>query len=209
VSRLTLSFKGKVLKVYPVLPGEMFIGHDAGCKIHIDSLAVEPRHARLFTEDNVTVLEDLGSEGGTFVNQAPVEKHTLQHNDTVRVGKHTLTFSFQEHVELQPEPEVPTVAPAIEEPGDAPQDVRPAWLQIMSGQNLGKTISLNRSMTNLGKPGVANAVIARRQDGYFLSHLEGKQPPLVGDKPIGDETVKLDDGDVIQIGNIKMQFYFE
>ena len=70
-------------------------------------------------------------------------------------------------------------------------------------------MSLNRSMTNLGKPGVATAVITRRNEGYFLSHLEGEKTPLVGDTPIGSHSVKLCDGDTIQIGNVKMQFFLD
>ena len=89
------------------------------------------------------------------------------------------------------------------------QASKQGWLQILNGQNLGKTLSLNRSMTNLGKPGVATAVITKRGDGYFISHLEGKFPPTVGNESIGDRSIKLKDGDTIKIGNIKMQFYLE
>ena len=91
---------------------------------------------------------------------------------------------------------------------DSPNN-KQGWLQILNGQNLGKTLSLNRSMTNLGKPGVATAVITRRHDGYFIAHLEGKKTPKVGENAIGEHSVKLEDGDTITIGNIKMQFYLE
>jgi hypothetical protein len=84
-----------------------------------------------------------------------------------------------------------------------------AWLQILSGHNLGKNLSLNRALTNLGTPGIQTAVIAKRNDGYFLSHLEGENPPKVGDSPIGDKSWPLQDGDIIQIGNVKMQFYYQ
>ncbi len=53
------------------------------------------------------------------------------------------------------------------------------------------------------------AVIAHRNDGYFLSHLEGEASPKVGDTSIGDKAWQLNEGDVIQIGNIKMQFYLQ
>jgi hypothetical protein len=32
---------------------------------------------------------------------------------------------------------------------------------------------------------------------------------MVGDNAIGEHSVKLEDGDTITIGNIKMQFYLE
>jgi len=218
VSKLTLSFKGRVLKVFPVVQGDMYIGSDPECTVHIDSLAVQPRHARIHTQGNDSVLFDLESPDGTFVNQQRVDEHRLKDGEIIRVGKHTLTFSFEEMLESEIEAQTPappaaaepTVAEQpVEETPAATHDNRQAWLQIMSGQNLGKTLSLHRAMTNLGKSGLVTAVIARRSDGYFLSHLEGDVPTRVGDQPIGDKVHKLQDGDIIQIGNIKMQFYYE
>ena len=79
----------------------------------------------------------------------------------------------------------------------------------MTGHNLGKTISLSRNMTNLGTPGVQTAVVAKRNDGFFITHLEGATPPLVGNTSIGEKAYRLNDGDIIQIGNVKMQFSLE
>ncbi|MDH3947944.1 MAG: FHA domain-containing protein [Gammaproteobacteria bacterium] len=226
MSKLTLSFKGTVLRVFPVLKGSMLIGSDPKCTLHIDSLAIEPQHARLDTQGDTTVLVDLDTQAGTFINNEPIKKQMLKDGDVIRVGKHLLTYQY-ESVPLQDEePSVELDTQELElmpEAADtlsggsnqaAPEKVndegkRLAWLQIMNGQNLGKTISLNRSMTNLGKPGVATAVITRRNDGYFLSHLEGDKPPLVDEKPIGTHSHKLIDGDTVQIGNIKMQFFLD
>ena len=213
MSKLTLSFKGQVLKVFPVLKGSMMIGSDPSCTIHVDSLALAPQHARIDTQDQTSVLVALESESGTFVNQEKIEKHLLKDGDLIRVGKHTLNYQYEEDVNMAAVDDVVTL-PDKEEfippaPQEKPEGERQGWLQILNGQNLGKTLSLNRSMTNLGKPGVATAVIARRSEGYFLSHLEGDHPPLVGEKQIGEHTLKLNDGDTIQIGNIKMQFYLD
>lgn len=89
------------------------------------------------------------------------------------------------------------------------QEKTQGWLQIMNGANLGKTMSLNKSMTNLGKPGVSTAVITKRPDGYFISQLEGEHPLLIKNEKLGSSSQQLIDGDTIQIGNIKMQFYLE
>lgn len=197
MSRLTVSFKGTVLQVVPLRQGEMTIGSDPGCDIHIDSLAIEGRHASITTTGSDSVIRDLGSPGGTFVNNARIQEHTLKDRDLVQVGKHTLGFTQD--------------ARAVEEfklePKAAPK--KTAWLQILSGQNVGKTISLNRKMTNLGKPGVQTAVIVHRNDGYFLSHLEGEQVPTVDGQPIGDRSWQLKDGDKIQMGNVTLQFYLQ
>lgn len=224
MSKLTLSFKGRVLKVFPVLQGEMHIGSDPSCTLHIDSLALAPRHARVDTRGIETTVVDLGSADGTFVNNNRIERQVLKDGDVIRVGKHTLGFEFDEVIQDAPLPE-----PQVEEiPADDAEAMtsgmqsglhsglnsglhkaQTGWLQILSGQNLGQTLSLNRSVTNLGKPGVATAVIARREDGYFITHLEGPVPPTVNEQAIGSEPHKLEQDDVIQIGNIKMQFYYE
>lgn len=211
MSKLRLSFKGKTLKVYPVPEGELLIGSDPACTVHIDSLAVAAQHARLVTRQGTTVLHDLGSEAGTWVNQNRVAgEQPLQGDELIRIGKHTLTFLYEPPLPVEADsPGLLSDLPAATASGSTVATPRSAWLQILNGQNLGKTLSLQRAMTNLGKPGVARAVIARRPDGFFLSHLEGTTPPLVSEQPIGDTAHRLHDGDVIQIGNVRMQFYFE
>jgi pSer/pThr/pTyr-binding forkhead associated (FHA) protein len=204
----------------------MLIGSDPKSTVYIDSLALQAQHARLDTQGDTSVLVDMDTEAGTFINSKPIKKQMLKDGDVIRVGKHLLTYQY-ESVQLQdqePSVEIDTqeleLAPEVTQTSDVDSDKttpeklndegkRLAWLQIMNGQNLGKTISLNRNMTNLGKPGVATAVITRRNDGYFLSHLEGDTPPLVDNKPIGTHSYKLIDGETVQIGNIKMQFFLD
>lgn len=213
LSKLTLSFKGQELKVFPILRGRMVVGSDPGCTLHIDSLAIQPQHAEFVTEGQSTVLKDLDTPDGTFVNQEKVREVTLKDGDLIRIGKHTLTYSYaeipEEMAEHQPVMEsAPVMAEADDPEPSVELDKRLGWVQIMNGQNLGKTLSLKRSITNLGKPGVATACITRRNSGYFISHLEGKRPPQVGNSPV-EQPTKLNDGDTITIGNIKMQFYLE
>jgi len=230
LSKLTLSFKGTVLRVYPVLAGSMTIGNDPECTIHIDSLALEARHARIDTQDGTSIIMDLDSKGGTYVNNERISKHMLKDGDIIRVGKHSLSYEFEPSLpdeetltmeidlardiphasDSPPAPEPPPAeSPSAESAAEMPEGKRRAWLQILTGQNLGKTLSLNRSMTNLGKPGVATAVVTRRKGGYFLSHLQGEKYPVVGDRPIGEHSVKLNDGDIITIGNVQMQFFLD
>lgn len=224
MSKLTLSFKGKVLKIFPVLQGDMFIGSDPACTIHIDSLAVQPRHARVHTRDNISTLHDLDTPTGTFVNQTRINEHNLHDGELIRVGKHSLTFSFEPEINTEGTflaATNPTSTPPVKHPDTRPTDPEQvnsraqsepppkAWLQFLSGNNLGKTLSLNRALTNLGKPGMVTAVIARRNNGYFMSHLEGQHRALIDNHPLGEKAHKLTDGDIIQIGSIKMQFYLE
>ena len=218
MSKLTLSFKGKVLRVFPLHQGVTEIGSDESCLIHIDSLAVEPKHARIETHGSDSILFDQKSDEGTYINQTRITEHKLKDGDVIRIGKHNLLYTYEEVSQLDANESSTSIDihPVMEELETREQQEKfqtqaskQGWLQILNGQNLGKTLSLNRSMTNLGKPGVATAVITKRGDGYFISHLEGKFPPTVGNESIGDRSIKLKDGDTIKIGNIKMQFYLE
>ncbi len=223
MSKLTLSFKGRVLRIFPLQQGVTLIGSAPDCNVHIDSLAVEPKHARIETHGQDAILFDLSSTDGTFVGNEKVSEHKLTDGEIIRVGKHTLMYNFEEASELHANEsstsiDILPLAEKLEEEEQVAEPETPpnesdienktqGWLQILNGQNLGKTISLNKSLTNLGKPGVATAVITKRPDGYFISHLEGKRTPKVGSEEIGDQSVKLEDGTVITIGNIQMQFY--
>ena len=223
MSKLTLSFKGQVLKFYPIQPGSMLVGSDPSCDIHIDSLAVDPQHLQIDTEQQTSRIKSLSQETGTFINREKIDTHQLSDGDNIQIGKHTLSYTFEEIPEEEMLQAINNVdvnlsgsiqQPAIAEPEqDSPPEPTPAkkqdgWLQIMSGQNLGKTLSLHRSMTNLGKPGLATAVISHRENGYFISQLEGKLPLQINSEPT-DQPTKLNPDDIIQIGNVKMQFYLE
>lgn len=227
MSKLTLSFKGKLLKYFPLREGETLIGSDPGCAVFIDSLAVQPQHASLTLDGDSAVLRDLNTPDGTFVNGSRIDgEHPLKNGDNIRVGKHNLFITLEpalaseaveeivaapppEEEETPAEPVQAAVAPEPEierytfAPTHTPRD---AFLQILNGQNLGKTISLKRNLVNLGKPGVQLAVIAHRNGGFFLSHLEGDSPTLVDDQPIGDKAWQLQDGNIIEIAKVRMQF---
>lgn len=84
-----------------------------------------------------------------------------------------------------------------------------AAIQLLSGGNAGKELELTKTLTTLGKPGVQVAVIARRPHGYFITHVEGAQFPVVNGKMLDAQAHPLADHDVIEIAGIKMEFFFK
>ena len=92
MSKIILSMDGRVLKEYPLAKERLTIGRKPENYIHIDNLAVSGRHAAVVTILNDSFLEDLGSTNGTLVNGNPVQKHFLQNNDLIEIGKYKLTF---------------------------------------------------------------------------------------------------------------------
>jgi pSer/pThr/pTyr-binding forkhead associated (FHA) protein len=98
----------------------------------------------------------------------------------------------------------PTAAP---KPTTAPQ--RNAALQLLSGPNAGKELDLTKPLTTLGKPGVQVAVITRRPQGFFITHVEGASFPVVNGKALDAQAHALNDHDVIELAGIKMEFFFK
>ena len=82
-------------------------------------------------------------------------------------------------------------------------------IQVLNGANAGRELELTKSLTTLGKPGVQVAVIARRPQGYFITHVEGPTYPTVDGQQLGTQARPLADHDVIQIGGIKMEFFLK
>jgi pSer/pThr/pTyr-binding forkhead associated (FHA) protein len=97
------------------------------------------------------------------------------------------------------------VAPAA--PAAAP--ARQGAIQLLSGANVGKELVLTKALTTLGKPGVQVAVITRRPQGFFITHVEGATFPVVNGKALDAQAHPLNDHDVIEIAGTKMEFFYK
>lgn len=84
-----------------------------------------------------------------------------------------------------------------------------AAVQILSGPNTGKELELVKNLTTLGKPGVQVAVLTRRPHGYFITHVEGANYPVLNGKVLDEHPHQLNDHDVIELAGIKMEFYIK
>ncbi|OGA34177.1 MAG: hypothetical protein A3G80_11100 [Betaproteobacteria bacterium RIFCSPLOWO2_12_FULL_62_13b] len=100
-------------------------------------------------------------------------------------------------------------APPPPPPPPPPQPVRHAMLKLLSGANTGKELELTKPLTTLGKPGVQVAVITRRPQGFFITHVEGANKPIVNGKPIELQAHALNDHDIIELAGVKVEFFFK
>jgi len=199
MASLTLSFKGQKLKIFALESTDTVIGRDDSCAIFIDSLAIEPQHAIIRQHGDICTVEPVDQESHVLVNAVRVEKaHKLSDRDNIQIGKHTLTYSIEQKFPAQ----------------EAPQPLQTRtyydahhWLQIQSGSHLGRTIRLDKAFTRIGSTDSNLAIIARRYNGYYLSHLDGEQHPVVNDRTIGDTAHRLCHGDNISVGELQVQFF--
>jgi pSer/pThr/pTyr-binding forkhead associated (FHA) protein len=100
---------------------------------------------------------------------------------------------------------VPPAAPAAARPAGHPLGA----IQLLSGANAGKELELTKPLTTLGKPGVQVAVLTRRPQGYFITHVEGASRPNVNGQQIGPAPHALKDHDVIELAGVKMEFFLK
>jgi pSer/pThr/pTyr-binding forkhead associated (FHA) protein len=100
-----------------------------------------------------------------------------------------------------------TMPPVSAKPAAAAQ--KAAALQLLSGANAGKELDLTKPLTTLGKPGVQVAVITRRPQGFFITHVEGANFPVVNGKPLDAQAHALNDHDVIELAGVKMEFFLK
>jgi len=97
-----------------------------------------------------------------------------------------------------------TPAAAAAAPGGAQ-----GTIQILSGPSAGKELPLSKPLTTLGKPGVQVAVIAKRPQGYFITHVEGGSFPVVNGRHLDAQAHPLNDHDVIELAGVKMEFFLK
>jgi pSer/pThr/pTyr-binding forkhead associated (FHA) protein len=113
-------------------------------------------------------------------------------------------------------PAAPAPAPATAPAAAAPAAAAPkpggqplGAIQLLSGANAGKELELTKPLTTLGKPGVQVAVLTRRPQGYFITHVEGSSRPTVNGQQIGAAPHSLKDHDVIELAGVKMEFFLK
>ncbi len=241
MAKLVLSMNGAVLGEYPLDKERMTIGRKPDNDIQVDNLAVSGKHALIITILDDSFLEDLGSTNGTYVNGKLIKKHALKNGDIVAIGKHEIKYvnehatadddDFEKTMIIRPGSATAAVAAvqAAQRAGVATPSYQGAprqtsnlsqtstssmplgRLHVLNGPIAGKQLELTKALITLGKPGVQVAVISRRPQGYFLTHIEGTQNgvpqfPIVNGTAIGAQAYGLRNHDIIELAGIKMEF---
>lgn len=236
MAKLVLSMNGAVQGEYELNQERFTIGRKPENEIQIDNLAVSGKHALIITILDDSFLEDLGSTNGTYVNGKLVKKHALKDGDVIAIGKHELKYinenasddddEFEKTMIIKPGSASAAVAAAqaaekagagagasgaAASPGGGGGGGMPLGrLTVLNGPIAGKELELTKALITLGKPGTQVAVISRRPQGYFLTHIEsdgdGKRYPVVNGEAIGPKAYQLKDSDLIELAGIKMEF---
>jgi len=234
MATLTLSFKGHRLSVFRLDDERCTVGRDPDCRLHIDSLAVAPRHLELVPSEDGYLVVALDPDHPVLVNDERVERARLEDGDLIGVGKHSLTFAddgekvakasavagadleaarfdgARDLADACSESDAAVSHPGRERPEDeGPLFSVPAYMQIRSGSKIGRVIVFRRALNRLDRVGARGVVVARKGDSYRLLCLEeGPEIRIDGKKfdPTAPE-MNLEDGSVVQIGDLRLKFF--
>jgi pSer/pThr/pTyr-binding forkhead associated (FHA) protein len=135
----------------------------------------------------------------TMVLRAPVGTRPAEAPSAHSFGDTQVHVQMATTTQSQP----PNVASA------AKQAEKMAAIQILTGPSAGKELELTKNLTTLGKPGVQVAVITRRPHGYFITHVEGANFPVVNGKTLDAQAHQLHDHDIVELAGVKMEFFLK
>ncbi len=230
MAKLVINQDGAQIEERILAPGRLTIGRKASNHIQVRSPTVSARHALIITLRNESYLEDLNSTNGTRVNGKIIKKCLLQNGDEITLAKHLLKYINDDLLQGLPETgTVPALAATNARPPERYDDAtivvqkeappstplaKPsqnlnegserAAIYLLSGPGMGSEIPLERTLTTFGKPGIQVAVIIRRKEGYFFSHIDGAHAPTVNGVSINTQSRKLNDHDIIELADTKM-----
>jgi pSer/pThr/pTyr-binding forkhead associated (FHA) protein len=232
MAKVLLKYKESVIKEI-VLDKELTtIGRKPGNDIVIDNQAVSGYHAVIKKEGNEPVIEDLGSLNGTYLNGQKVSHSEIFNGDVILIGVHTLDVisdkkraaenkafavrgrSMDETMVIAPD-DKKKILSAVEK--GAPEAL--GGFVVIEGSTDKKEYELKERVSVIGKedgsaiklkgffaPKLA-ALVNRRKEGYFITPSGGKNLKVNG-KEI-DRRYDLQDGDIVEVSNLKLQFYIK
>ncbi len=228
MGKLVVSLDGVVIKDVQITKDKTTLGRRPYNDIVIDNLAVSGEHAVLQMLGNDVFIEDLNSTNGTYINGKAIKKQMLAHNDTVEIGKYKIKYLVDEateyektmimrpgggvgagsgvpHTPYNQTSPIPSMSAALGQSG-AGGVAASASIKVLSGAAAGKSVTLTKVVTTVGKPGVQVASITKRPTGYVLAHVEGAMRPSINGVALVTDTAPLSNGDLIELAGTQMQF---
>jgi type II secretory pathway predicted ATPase ExeA len=92
VARLILTLNGETLREFSLERPRLLIGRAEHNDLCINSTFISRHHVMFVKFGSATLLMDLNSTNGTFVNSRRVSNQILMHGDIVSIGNHRLKF---------------------------------------------------------------------------------------------------------------------
>ena len=172
--------------------------------IILTDMAVSGEHCAFeLTGLTDVVVFDLNSTNGTYINGAMIRMHLLQNGDVMAIGK----FKIHYYSANELTDEGKTAAMPLDGwPAHSNSGALQASLKVLSGSSVGLELPVYKAVSTFGKRGVAMVAIAHRRQGYFVSCIEALVIPKLNGMPLTEESVLLNDFDVIELAGTTLEF---
>jgi len=121
LGRVWVTTEGRTVAEKELRPGRTIIGRTPENDMQIDSKYVSRHHCQLTVTADGTLLEDLNSTNGIYMQGRRVRRHLLADGDVIQIGRHELHYTDERHVRTRPGVEATAVAvdPAATGPQEA------------------------------------------------------------------------------------------
>jgi hypothetical protein len=207
MGKLVIKFQGKSIGDVNLRLGDMTIGRHSTCDIVLNNdKSVSGTHAMIKTVGRKSILEDLGSTNGTFIESGRISHHELRHGETIIIGSHELIYRDDLALDAPAFAKGPGASAASADTRDKTMVITMhAQLVAVEGKDKGKCVPLVKKETVLENPGKNPARIYHGPDGYVLHAQTGPGEPRLNDKPVQPGGQMLENGDVIEVAGTKFE----
>lgn len=150
-------------------------------------------------EEHIDAIEDQEEASADDLTRDNIERLMVAKKDQDNSEQEEIKNTVEDNVEN--DIEIDSQAPS--------SDV--GHIQILNGKNSGKEISLDKSLTTVGKPDIAVVGITKRHNDYYIIHIDGNSdtPSKLNGEKISGKAQALEDHDIIDVAGIKLEFFVE
>ena len=92
VGRVILATEGRTIRELPLKVGRIIIGRTSDNDLQVDSRFVSRHHCQIVTAAEGSMIEDLNSTNGIFMQGKRVRRYNLNDGDVVVIGKHEIMY---------------------------------------------------------------------------------------------------------------------
>ena len=108
LARLEIRENNQIISDFELPAGRTIIGRDNGNDLTIPSKVISRHHAQIVTDLQQSMLEDLNSTNGIYVDSKRVRQHQLNDGDIITIGRHKILYrnlrGREQEQEIQDDP---------------------------------------------------------------------------------------------------------
>ena len=104
---------------------------------------------------------------------------------------------------------MPPFAKGGDDVGKPAPEAAPPTVRVLSGASTGRRVAFPGPELTIGRVGVQVAVVRKREHGYVLVPLEGREPPKINGAAVAPEGTPLHPGDTFEVAGVRLELSAE